>query len=149
MTKNREYLLAYINSFVVQMRKDGGNAWYCWGSENQNSLKKNSLSRLILPLLFYLQLVSTHHEEDIGGQEPGGDVDEHGGEVEADEGQQDVDHPQDQYQYQYQYLTRASNMLTIPRNSQIPLQIIQGFIKLTFLWGILLSKFLGCQFLPF
>ena len=49
-----------------------------------------------LPLLFYLQLVRTNHKEDVDGQDPGGDVDEHAGEVEADEGHHDVDQPQDE-----------------------------------------------------
>ena len=49
-----------------------------------------------LPLLFYLQLVRTDHQEDVDGQDPGGDVDEHAGEVEADEGHHDVDQPQDE-----------------------------------------------------
>ena len=64
-----------------------------WQSEDHDSLKNYSVPRLLLPLL-YLQLVSTNHKEDIDGQDPGGDVDQHAGKVEADEGQQDVDQPQ-------------------------------------------------------
>ena len=57
------------------------------------SLKNYSVTGPLLPLL-YLQLVSTNHKEDIHGQDPGRDVDEHAGKVEADEGQQDVDQSQ-------------------------------------------------------
>ena len=64
-----------------------------WQSEDHDSLKNYSVPCLFLPLL-YLQLVSTNHKEDIHGQDPGRDVDEHAGKVEADEGQQDVDQPQ-------------------------------------------------------
>ena len=49
----------------------------------------------LLLFLLYLQLVSANHQQDIDGQDPGGDVDEHAGEVEADKGHDDVDHPQD------------------------------------------------------
>ena len=66
-------------------------------SENQNPLKNYSTPCIFLPLLllFNLQLVRANHKQDIHGQDPGGDVDEHAGEVEADEGHHDVDHTQD------------------------------------------------------
>ena len=95
------------------------------------------------------------HQEDVDGEDPGGHVDHHRGEVESEDGQQDVhlgegeNEDEDEIEMKVEVememememkvtekmetklnVKTASGMFTRPRTNQMPLQIIQGFIKL-------------------
>ena len=88
-----------------------------------------------------------YHQEDVDGEDPGGHVDHHRGEVESEDGQQDVHlyevENEDEGEIEMKgevemkmkmevklNVKTASRMFTRPRTNQMPLQIIQGFIKL-------------------
>ena len=103
--------------------------------------------------------MSGDHQEDVDGEDPGGHVDHHGGKVESEDGQQDVHLDEDECENEDEdeiemkvevemkmkmememkvtekmetklNVKTASRMFTRPRTNQMPLQIIQGFIKL-------------------